>query len=42
MEGEEPPGIEYCVATAVELPFSNVQLDFAMAAMSLIDIPETD
>jgi ubiquinone/menaquinone biosynthesis C-methylase UbiE len=34
--------IEYCVASAVELPFSNDRFDFATAFMSLMDIPETD
>lgn len=38
----EPLGIEYCVATAAELPFSNSRFDFATAVMSLMDIPETD
>jgi ubiquinone/menaquinone biosynthesis C-methylase UbiE len=42
MEEEEPLGIEYCVATAVELPFSDGRFDFATAVMSLMDIPETD
>ena len=41
-EQDEPLGIEYCVATAVELPFSNNSFDFATAVMSLMDIPETD
>lgn len=41
-EQGEPLGIEYCVATAVELPFSNSSFDFATAVMSLMDIPETD
>ena len=42
MEQNESLGIEYCVATAVELPFSNSSFDFATAVMSLMDIPETD
>lgn len=41
-EQDEPLGIEYCVATAVELPFLNSGFDFAIAVMSLMDISETD
>jgi ubiquinone/menaquinone biosynthesis C-methylase UbiE len=40
-ERDQPLGIEYCVASAVELPFQNGSFDFAMAVMSLMDIPET-
>jgi ubiquinone/menaquinone biosynthesis C-methylase UbiE len=41
-EQQEPLGIEYRVASAVELPFPNAHFDFATAFMSLMDIPETE
>lgn len=41
-EQEAPLGIQYQVASAVELPFADRSLDFATAFMSLMDIPETD
>lgn len=41
-EREEPRGIEYRVASAVELPFGDDSFDAATAFMSLMDIPETD
>lgn len=41
-EGEAPLGIEYRVASAVELPFTDATFDFATAFMSLMDVPETD
>lgn len=41
-EREEPLGIEYQVASAVELPFGDATFDFATATMSLMDIPELD
>ena len=41
-ENDEPLGIEYQVASAVELPFGEEVFDFAMATMSFMDIPETD
>jgi SAM-dependent methyltransferase len=41
-EREEPRGIEYRIASAVELPFSNASFDAATAFMSLMDIPEVD
>ena len=37
-----PLGIEYRVASAVELPFADATYDFAVAFMSLMDIPEND
>jgi ubiquinone/menaquinone biosynthesis C-methylase UbiE len=40
-EDDEPLGIEYRVASAVELPFSDGTFDFATAFMSLMDVPET-
>jgi SAM-dependent methyltransferase len=41
-EQSEPLGIEYRVASAVELPFAEGTFDFAVAFMSLMDIPEND
>ena len=41
-EETEPLGIEYRIASAVELPYDNEAFDFAMATMSFMDIPETD
>jgi ubiquinone/menaquinone biosynthesis C-methylase UbiE len=41
-ERAEPRGIEYRVASAVELPFDDATFDAATAFMSLMDIPETD
>ena len=41
-ERAEPLGIEYRVASAVELPFADSSFDFAVAFMSLMDIPEND
>jgi ubiquinone/menaquinone biosynthesis C-methylase UbiE len=41
-ESEEPLGIPYRVASAVELPFAGASFDFATAFMSFMDIPETD
>jgi len=40
-EVREPLGIAYHVASAVELPFGDATLDFAVAFMSLMDVPET-
>jgi SAM-dependent methyltransferase len=37
-----PLGIRYEVASAVELPFDDASFDFAVAFMSLMDIPEVD
>ena len=42
LEEQEPLGIDYRVASAVELPFAEATFDFATAFMSLMDIPETD
>lgn len=39
-EVEEPLGITYLQASAVELPFAGATFDFAMATMSLMDVPE--
>ncbi len=41
-EREEPLGIAYQVASAVQLPFPDNTFDFATAVMSLMDVPETD
>ena len=41
-EEQEPLGIEYLVASALELTFAGATFDFATAFMSLMDIPETD
>ncbi len=40
-EGREPLGIRYERASAVDLPFGGSGFDFAVAFMSLMDIPET-
>ena len=42
MEEREPLGIDYRVASAVELPFPAALFDFATGFMSFMDIPETD
>lgn len=42
IEAAEALGIEYITASAVELPFPEESFDFAMATMSLMDIPEQD
>jgi len=41
-ERDEPLGIEYRPASAVELPFADASFDFATAFMSLMDMPEND
>jgi 2-polyprenyl-3-methyl-5-hydroxy-6-metoxy-1,4-benzoquinol methylase len=41
-EDEEPLGIDYCVSSAVELPFPDESFDFDTGFMSFMDIPETD
>ncbi len=41
-EAEEPLGIAYHVASAVELPFADAAFDFATGFMSFMDVPETD
>ncbi|QEH38763.1 Sarcosine/dimethylglycine N-methyltransferase [Aquisphaera giovannonii] len=41
-EAAEPLGVDYRVASAVELPFADGTFDFATAFMSFMDIPETD
>jgi ubiquinone/menaquinone biosynthesis C-methylase UbiE len=41
-EKEAPLGIDYQVASAVDLPFAEGTFDFAAAFMSLMDVPETE
>ena len=41
-ESREPLGIHYERASAVNLPFADASFDFAVAFMSLMDIPEVD
>jgi ubiquinone/menaquinone biosynthesis C-methylase UbiE len=41
-ETEQPLGIDYEFASAVDLPFEDASFDFATAFMSLMDIPETE
>ncbi len=41
-EKDEPLGIAYEVASAVELPFADSTFDFATGFMSFMDVPETD
>lgn len=41
-EGEEPLGIDYRAASAVDLPFPDATFDFATATMSFMDIPEIE
>jgi ubiquinone/menaquinone biosynthesis C-methylase UbiE len=40
-ELKQPLGIDYRLASAVDLPFADHSFDFATAFMSLMDIPET-
>ena len=41
-EADEPLGIDYRVASAVQLPFADGTFDFATGFMSFMDVPETD
>src|SRR3712207_6232179 len=41
-EADEPLGIDYRVASAVELPFDDEAFDLATGFMSFMDVPETD
>ena len=41
-EQHEPLGIDYQLASAVDLPFPDGSFDLATAFMSLMDVPETD
>src|SRR5438552_6730960 len=42
LEEQQPLGIDYQVASAVEMPFVDSTFDFATGFMSFMDIPETD
>jgi len=39
-EAQQPVGIRYAIASAVQLPFPDAAFDFATAFMSLMDVPE--
>ncbi len=41
-EEKEPVGIDYKIASAVDLPFNDAEFDFAVAFMSFMNIPEID
>lgn len=41
-EDESPLGIQYQLASGVDLPFEEATFDFATGFMSFMDIPETD
>ena len=41
-ESDELLGIDYRIASAVELPFDDGTFDFATGFMSFMDVPETD
>ena len=41
-EREKPLGIDFQLASAVEMPFADQSFDFATAFMSLMDMPESD
>jgi 2-polyprenyl-3-methyl-5-hydroxy-6-metoxy-1,4-benzoquinol methylase len=41
-EEQESLGIDYTVASAVELPFGDGTFDFAVGVMSFMDVPETE
>ena len=41
-EYQEPLGIKYQIANAVELPFPDTHFDFAIATMSMMDIANTE
>jgi len=41
-EREQPLGLRYLTASAVELPFADETFDFATGFMSFMDIPETE
>jgi ubiquinone/menaquinone biosynthesis C-methylase UbiE len=42
LELARPMGINYQLASAVALPFADATFDFAVAFMSLMDVPETE
>jgi SAM-dependent methyltransferase len=41
LEEQDPLGIDYLVASAVELPFADATFDFETGFMSFMDVPET-
>src|SRR4051812_49110290 len=41
-EADEPLGIDFRIASAVDLPFQGGAFDFAAGFMSFMDVPETD
>jgi ubiquinone/menaquinone biosynthesis C-methylase UbiE len=41
-EQKQPLGIDYQIASALELPFDDSSFDFAVAFMSLMDMPESE
>lgn len=41
-EKREPRGIDYSVASALELPFGDATFDFAVGFMSFMDIPDPE
>jgi SAM-dependent methyltransferase len=41
-ESKQPLGIQYQVASAIELPFENESFDFATSFMCMMDVPELD
>jgi SAM-dependent methyltransferase len=41
LEDQEPLGLRYVAASAVELPFAGATFDFATGFMSFMDVPET-
>jgi len=41
-EDDEPLGIDYQIASAVDLPFADGSFDFATGFMSFMDVPETN
>jgi ubiquinone/menaquinone biosynthesis C-methylase UbiE len=42
MEQKQSLGIDYKIASALELPFDGGRFDFAVAVMSLMDMPESE
>ncbi len=41
-EADEPLGIDYHIASAVDLPFADGSFDFVTGFMSFMDVPETE
>jgi SAM-dependent methyltransferase len=42
LEAQQPLGVDYQVASAVDLPFADATFDFATGIMSFMDVPETE